>query len=172
MAHLATGIVSPTAAAHWGAAYGHSSDAVVGTGPFKIVSWKKDQELVLERNDAYWGAAPRLRRVIYRPVPEAESRIAALEAGDLDVIKSMTAAGGANPFALLTEETERILTFAYKFRALSKLIMDCVTRRRAQSDEHQDLLAMLMAARDRKTGEAMPDKQLLDEIMTLMRARQ
>ena len=73
-----------------------------------------------------------------------------------DDLKSMTAAGGANPFALLTEETERNLTFAYKFRALSKLIMDCVTRRRAQSDEQQDLLAMLMAARDRKTGEPCP----------------
>ena len=85
-----------------------------------------------------------------------------------DDLKSMTAAGGTNPFALLTEETERNLTFAYKFRALSKFIMDCVTRRRAQSDEHQDLLSMLMAARDRKTGEAMPDKQLLDEIMTLI----
>jgi enediyne biosynthesis protein E7 len=85
-----------------------------------------------------------------------------------DDLQSMKAADGSNPFALLTEETERNLTFAYKFRALSKLIMDCVTRRREHPREHQDLLAMLMAARDRKSGEAMPDKQLLDEVMTLI----
>jgi len=85
-----------------------------------------------------------------------------------DDLQSMTAADGSNPFALLTEETERNLTFAYKFRALSKPIMDCVTRRRAHNHEHHDLLTMLMTARDRKSGEAMPDKQLLDEVMTLI----
>jgi cytochrome P450 len=85
-----------------------------------------------------------------------------------DDLASMTSPEGANPFALLTDETERNLTFAYKFRALSKLIMDCVSRRRARSDEQNDLLAMLMAARDRKSGEPMSDRQLLDEIMTLI----
>jgi cytochrome P450 len=46
--------------------------------------------------------------------------------------------------------------------------MECVNRRRANLHDHQDLLAMLMAARDRKSGEAMPDRQLLDEVMTLI----
>ena len=85
-----------------------------------------------------------------------------------DDLETIIAAHGANPFALLTEETERNLAFAYKFRALSKPIMDCVTRRRGQAQEYFDLLALLMAARDRKSGEAMPDKQLLDEVMTLI----
>ncbi len=85
--------------------------------------------------------------------------------GDLETI---VASHGSNPFALLTDETERNLTFAYKFRALSRLIMDCVTRRRAQNQDRADLLAMLMAARDRKSGEPMPDRQLLDEVMTLI----
>ncbi len=89
----------------------------------------------------------------------------ALFSRDLEAIVSTH---GSNPFALLTEETERNLTFAYKFRSLSKLIMDCVNRRRAQNAEYFDLLSMLLAARDRKSGEPMPDKQLLDEIMTLI----
>lgn len=83
-------------------------------------------------------------------------------------LQSLMAPDGTNPFALLTEETERNLTFAYKFRALSKLIMDLVTRRRASNEPREDLLAMLIAARDRKSGEPMPDKQLLDETMTLI----
>ena len=84
---------------------------------------------------------------------------------DLETIISMH---GSNPFALLTEETGRNLNFAYRFRALSKLIMDCVNRRRAQNQARFDLLAMLIDARDRKSGQPMPNKQLLDEVMTLI----
>jgi enediyne biosynthesis protein E7 len=85
-----------------------------------------------------------------------------------DDLDAMTARDGGNPFALLTEETERNLNFAYKFRSLSKLIMECVNRRRGGSHERADLLAMLMTARDRKSHEPMSDKQLLDEVMTLI----
>jgi cytochrome P450 len=85
-----------------------------------------------------------------------------------DDLDNVIAAHGSNPFALLTEETERNLTFAYKFRSLSKLIMDCVNRRRARDPGYLDLLAMLMHARDRKSDDAMSDRQLLDEIMTLI----
>jgi cytochrome P450 len=85
-----------------------------------------------------------------------------------DDLASMTSADGSNPFALLTEETERNLTFAYKFRGLAKLIMDCVNRRRERANQPYDLLAMLMTARDRKSDDPMSDKQLLDEVMTLI----
>ena len=85
-----------------------------------------------------------------------------------DDLESIVSLHGSNPFALLTEESERNLIFAYKFRGLSKLIMDCVSRRRRQNHERCDLLAMLLAARDRKSGQPMPDKQLLDEVMTLI----
>jgi cytochrome P450 len=84
---------------------------------------------------------------------------------DLEV---MVAAHGSNPFTMLIHETQRNLTFAYKFRGLSKLIMECIARRRTNAQPRADLLAMLMAARDRKLGEAMPDKQLLDEVITLI----
>ena len=91
LAHLATGIVSPTAAARWGKAYGRTAEATAGSGAFSVVGWNKDREVILERNDGYWGDKPRLRQVVYRPVPEAEAKFAALEAGDVDVIKSVTA---------------------------------------------------------------------------------
>jgi len=85
-----------------------------------------------------------------------------------DDLDGMTAEHGGNPFALLTDDTERNLTFAYKFRSLSKLIMDYVNRRRELKQQRSDLLSMLIAARDRKSGEPMPDRQLLDEVMTLI----
>ena len=86
MAHVSAAIVSPAAAARYGKEFGTTAEATAGTGPYRIVSWRKDLEVVLERFDGYWRPAPRIARVIYRPVPEAASRIIALEAGDVDVI--------------------------------------------------------------------------------------
>ena len=73
-----------------------------------------------------------------------------------------------NPFALLTDDTERNLAFAYKFRQLGKLIMSEVERRRRDSVQHNDIVSHLIAARDRQTAAPMGDRQLLDEIMTLI----
>ena len=86
MAHVSAAIVSPTAAAEHGGEFGKTADATAGTGPYRVVSWRKDLELVLERNDDYWGEKGKLDQIIYRPIPEAASRIIALESGDVDVI--------------------------------------------------------------------------------------
>ena len=77
-------------------------------------------------------------------------------------------AAGRNPFALLTDHTERNLAFAYKFRQLGKLIVDDVERRRRDGVRRHDIVSLLIDARDRQTGEPMPDRQLLDEILTLI----
>jgi peptide/nickel transport system substrate-binding protein len=58
----------------------------VGTGPFKFVEWVKDEQLVFEANPDYWDGAPKIETVIFRPIPETATRIAALEAGDVDII--------------------------------------------------------------------------------------
>ena len=76
--------------------------------------------------------------------------------------------GNSNPFAVLTDDTERNLAFAYKFRALSRLVMDEINERRRIDFHGQDIASLLLAARDRRTGAPMPDRQLLDEIMTLI----
>ncbi|MDQ3024684.1 MAG: cytochrome P450 [bacterium] len=75
---------------------------------------------------------------------------------------------GESPFAMLTDETARNLAFAYKFRQLGKFIMDDVARRRRDGVRHNDIVSVLIDARDRQTGEPMTDRQLLDEILTLI----
>ncbi|MDR7453936.1 MAG: ABC transporter substrate-binding protein, partial [Armatimonadota bacterium] len=59
--------------------------APVGTGPYKFVEWVKDDRVVFEANTDYWGGAPRIRRLIFRPIPEGAARVAALQAGDIDL---------------------------------------------------------------------------------------
>jgi len=75
---------------------------------------------------------------------------------------------GENPFEVVTREPARDLKFAYKFRSLAKVIRALIERRRAEPQEHFDYVAMLMSARDKETGDAMPDRQLIDELMTLV----
>lgn len=77
-------------------------------------------------------------------------------------------AEGANPFELVTKEQGRNLQFAFSFRSLAKLIAAIIARRRATGAEHFDFLAMLVTARDKETGEPMPERELIDEVLTLI----
>lgn len=62
----------------------------VGTGAYKFVEWVKDQRVVMERNDSYWGGAPTIQRVTFRPIPEAAARLAALTTGEADLVTSVS----------------------------------------------------------------------------------
>lgn len=62
-------------------------EGLIGTGPFKFVEWKRGAELVLARNDQYWGPKPAWEKVTFRPMTNAASRVAALLSGDVDVIE-------------------------------------------------------------------------------------
>jgi peptide/nickel transport system substrate-binding protein len=57
----------------------------VGTGPYKFVSWAKSGDIVLERNEAYWGPKPGFRQVVIRYIPDASTRVAALLSGEIDI---------------------------------------------------------------------------------------
>jgi cytochrome P450 len=89
-----------------------------------------------------------------------------------DDVDAMAAESGENPFAVLTEESERDLRFAYRFRKLTTLIGKYVARRRAAggqpAGDEPDYLSMMLLARDKDTGDGMSDKELIDEITTLI----
>ena len=71
-------------------------------------------------------------------------------------------------FSLLSEDSTRDLRFAESFRSLGNLIVRAVARRRQLDLHSPDILGMLMAARDRSSGTEMSEKQLINEIMTLI----
>jgi len=65
LAHQSLFMFSPESLKKWG------KDVVkhpVGTGPFKLESWEPGVRVVLARNDAYWGGAPKIRQEIYVPI--------------------------------------------------------------------------------------------------------
>ena len=59
-----------------------------GTGPYKLANYTRGTQLVLERNDAYWGDKPHWQKVTWRPISSEGPRVAALLAGDVDVIEN------------------------------------------------------------------------------------
>lgn len=62
----------------------------VGTGAFKFVDWVPNDHITLEANPDYWRGKPKISRIIYRIVPEASARLAALRAGEADIIMSVS----------------------------------------------------------------------------------
>lgn len=58
----------------------------VGTGPFRLTEWVKDNRVVMDRNRDYWGKGPTgFDRVVWRPVPDDTARVAGLTTGEYDV---------------------------------------------------------------------------------------
>ena len=64
----------------------HFATNPIGTGPYKFVKWIKDDQILLEANEQYWRGAPKIKKVIFRPIPEATTRVAGLQTQELDII--------------------------------------------------------------------------------------
>jgi peptide/nickel transport system substrate-binding protein len=82
------GIASPKAVEKWGTEYGKHP---VGTGAYKFVEWKPNQEVVLEPNPDYWEVKAKNKRVVIRNIKDNSQRVAALKAGEVHAIE------GVNP---------------------------------------------------------------------------
>jgi len=72
-------------APRWAADHNPAQEAM-GTGPYTLKEWVKDDHIALDAKPAYWGDRMAFQTVTFRPVPEASSRVSGLLAGDLDVI--------------------------------------------------------------------------------------
>ena len=66
----------------------NSGKLMIGTGPYRFKEYVAGDRVVLERNDAYWGAKPNWKNVTFRPLTAAGPRVAALLAGDVDMIEN------------------------------------------------------------------------------------
>jgi ABC-type dipeptide transport system, periplasmic component len=76
-------IVSPAAVEQHGADYGRNP---VGTGPFKFEEWQSNTRVVVSRNEDYWDGPAPLEAVIFRPIADANTRVAEMLSGGIDVL--------------------------------------------------------------------------------------
>jgi peptide/nickel transport system substrate-binding protein len=61
------------------------SESSAGSGPFKLASWERNQTLIFERNEHYWGPKPELDKIIIVDIPESSSQLLQLKGGSIDL---------------------------------------------------------------------------------------
>ena len=105
-------IVSPTAVMADGEDYGRSP---VGTGPFQFAVWEPNRQVALERNEDYWGGAPDMRGLVFRPITDANARVNEMLAGGIDLMvevpPDMVAQFGEDPDFTMYEQAGPHLWF-------------------------------------------------------------
>ncbi len=74
-----------------GAAADGLEDEAVGTGPYKFVEWVAGDSLTLTRNTDYWGPEPQIDDVKFVFLPDEQSRVAAVQAGDVHLAVGLSA---------------------------------------------------------------------------------
>ncbi|WP_293856201.1 ABC transporter substrate-binding protein [uncultured Alsobacter sp.] len=87
--------------------------APVGSGPYRLASWQKGVQSVLEANDKYWGGKPPFKTVTFRVVPDVATRVADLRSGKADIARQLgpdeaTALKKEPALQVLAGATERI----------------------------------------------------------------
>lgn len=65
------------------------TEAPIGTGPYRMAEWRRDDRVVLEAFDAHWRGAPGFDRVVFRYVPEDATRVGELIAGNVHIIDNV-----------------------------------------------------------------------------------
>ncbi|MDR0569683.1 MAG: ABC transporter substrate-binding protein [Clostridiales Family XIII bacterium] len=62
------------------------SEHPIGTGPYVFKEWSRNSKLTMEANPDYWGEKAKTQNLVFHIVPENATRVAALEAGDVDLV--------------------------------------------------------------------------------------
>ena len=76
-------IVSPAAVMEHGGDFGRNPS---GTGPFRFAEWRSNERVVVTRNDDYWDGTAGTEAVIFRPITDANTRVAEMLSGGIDVM--------------------------------------------------------------------------------------
>jgi peptide/nickel transport system substrate-binding protein len=93
------------------------NDKPVGTGPWKLVEWKRKDHMSFERNDAYWGTPALVKRLRLQVIPEAAARIAALRAGQVHLVDAVPPLDadvlGRNPAVRVVSSVQKLACRLY-----------------------------------------------------------
>lgn len=129
--HRANCILDADYIAEYGTELGLTAETINGTGPYKVTAWNKDELMVFEAFEDYYGGEPATKTIHIEIVPEASSRAIALETGAADIADGLnvedilrlkeTAGFNVNIF-------EGIGTHLYQFNCANEYIADTKVR--------------------------------------------
>jgi ABC-type transport system substrate-binding protein len=122
----------------------------IGTGPFSFVEHQQDVRLELAANPDYWGGAPSIAGIVYRPIPDPSARMVAVQTGEVDVAAAippdLIAALQAVP-DLTVEQVPgvRIAHYPFNFRNVDSPIANIEVRRAlSHAIDGQSILANVL----------------------------
>jgi peptide/nickel transport system substrate-binding protein len=84
LSHSFVGIVSPAQLAPLGP--NDTFEIPIGTGPYRMTEWSRGEQIVLERNEDFYGSVPQIPTIEFNFIPESSALIVALETGEADAI--------------------------------------------------------------------------------------
>jgi peptide/nickel transport system substrate-binding protein len=96
----------------------YQAEHPMGSGAYVFQSWRKDEELDLNANPKWWHGKPPIDHAIFKPIPEAASRVAALRTGETDLITNVPPqyeaqiSGGRNT-KIESARSDRVLFIAF-----------------------------------------------------------
>jgi peptide/nickel transport system substrate-binding protein len=105
----------------------NNGKATVGTGPYRLVEYKPGDRVVLEKVENYWGEKPAWDRVVFRPITQDASRLAALMNGDVDLIdypptNDLPRLRGDSKFAIADIPSDRVIYIQMSFRDIEPFV--------------------------------------------------
>ncbi len=106
-----------------------SGKGMIGSGPFKFVSFARDDRVEFVRNEEYWGNKPAWRKVTLRFIPQSATRVAALLAKDVDAIENVPTSDlqrirTANDLSFFTKVSHRVIYIDLDQREKSPFVTD------------------------------------------------
>ncbi|WNS76242.1 glutathione ABC transporter substrate-binding protein [Bacillus sp. DTU_2020_1000418_1_SI_GHA_SEK_038] len=110
------GIINPTMIEKYGK---KSIQEPSGTGPFVFEKWTPGQEIVLNKNEDYWGEKPKLDKVVFKVVPEETTRISMVETGEAHIAEPLSVAMLDTVEASQNSEVYRSEAFGTEFVAFN-----------------------------------------------------
>ncbi|MCK8825590.1 ABC transporter substrate-binding protein [Fuchsiella alkaliacetigena] len=66
------------------------------TGPYQLANYQPDVEIVVDRNDDYWGQTPQLKEINFRFISDGMSRVMAFQSGEIDIAQNIPTANVDN----------------------------------------------------------------------------
>lgn len=88
LAMVWNGVVSPTAVHKFGKDFRNHP---VGTGPFVFKEWRPGDEVILDANPNYWGGKPKVDRIVFKVIPDAQAALLAIKRGDVQILADVGA---------------------------------------------------------------------------------
>ena len=132
----------------------------VASGPFIFEQWLPGDQVVLKRNEHYWGGAPKLEKVIFKTIKEPATRVAMLETGRADIIEHVVPAEmkrlAANPqFKIVRVPSLR--TRDIRFNVLDERLKDKRVRQAFQyAINMPEIIETVLAGAGTFTGAPLP----------------